>query len=444
MAGALGDDRGTGRLAGSGRAHTWMGVGKGLEGRCRMGAQLRTRDLHRAGLVCPAASAAAAVSVTVARDGCFASLGTGGGHGRPAITPAQARSRVFIPHKWCIPRCVESGKEQNTAARSPFGLRSGRPSGGAGFSFSRHACPRLARQTGAIFLQQKARALVEDPIRDALTDAGAQVVQTYAADEYGLPTESQGSRRQPVQWAGEERDEQGLVFLRARSYEPATGRFLQADPLRQSGPGITGWNRYAYATNNPVTWVDPSGLCVDPGGPGIRYCIERYIPTETTRIPLPILDQIEFSGDNRGPSAEGGTFKLRQFISIRPDGTVDYLEDVGWTTGLGRHEQGVLGSCVAGVQVGTSGAAIAASCEGFIGVIGKFAPPIGSFFVIQQSASGKARILAASGTPYPSAEIWQYGGPNWVEQIYHFDPVDYGYTPLDLFVPRELPIQRNP
>lgn len=94
--------------------------------------------------------------------------------------------------------------------------------------------------------------------------------------------------------------------------------------------------------------------------------------------------------------------------------------------------------------VGSSGAAIAASCEGFIGILGKSAPPIQSFFVIQQSANGKARVVAAAGTPYPAAEIWQYGGPKGVEQIYHFDPRDYGYTPIDLFNPQPLPIQRTP
>ncbi len=66
---------------------------------------------------------------------------------------------------------------------------------------------------------------------------------------------------QRFQYAGEERDEDGIIFLRARYYNPSIGRFMSRDPLRKSGPGITGWNRYAYAGDNPVTLVDPSGLC---------------------------------------------------------------------------------------------------------------------------------------------------------------------------------------
>ncbi len=83
----------------------------------------------------------------------------------------------------------------------------------------------------------------------ALTDASAQITQTYATDEFGVPTDSTGPKRQPFQYTGEERDENGLVFLRARTHVPDNVRFLQRDPPAKSGPGIGGWNRYAYVGN---------------------------------------------------------------------------------------------------------------------------------------------------------------------------------------------------
>jgi len=48
----------------------------------------------------------------------------------------------------------------------------------------------------------------------------------------------------------------GLVYLRARMYNAATGQFLTRDPLEQQ----TG-QAYAYANNDPVNNADPSGAC---------------------------------------------------------------------------------------------------------------------------------------------------------------------------------------
>jgi len=52
-------------------------------------------------------------------------------------------------------------------------------------------------------------------------------------------------------------DETGLYYYRARHYNPQLGRFLQPDPSGYSD----GLNLYTYCSNNPLIWVDPSGLC---------------------------------------------------------------------------------------------------------------------------------------------------------------------------------------
>jgi RHS repeat-associated protein len=53
--------------------------------------------------------------------------------------------------------------------------------------------------------------------------------------------------------------EPGLIYLNARYYDPVLARFIQPDPLDPFVPGV-GVNRYAYAFNNPVMMLDPSGL----------------------------------------------------------------------------------------------------------------------------------------------------------------------------------------
>ena len=47
--------------------------------------------------------------------------------------------------------------------------------------------------------------------------------------------------------------------MAARHYDPATGRFLQVDPL-----GIDAAELYAYAANNPYVFWDPTGLIPAP------------------------------------------------------------------------------------------------------------------------------------------------------------------------------------
>jgi RHS repeat-associated protein len=57
----------------------------------------------------------------------------------------------------------------------------------------------------------------------------------------------------------------GLYVLGARVYDPETGRFLQPDPLVASPADPQSFNRYTYALNNPLSWVDPSGLWTENG-----------------------------------------------------------------------------------------------------------------------------------------------------------------------------------
>ncbi len=65
----------------------------------------------------------------------------------------------------------------------------------------------------------------------AITDANGNLIQTYQTDEFGVPTSSQGTSSQPFQYTGQQVDPSGLVHLRARMYDPSTGRFLSRDPL---------------------------------------------------------------------------------------------------------------------------------------------------------------------------------------------------------------------
>jgi len=101
-------------------------------------------------------------------------------------------------------------------------------------------------------------------IRELTSGSDGTLVQTYTHDEYGVPTQATGSSAQPFRYTGELWDggtgEPNLLYLRARSYEPGTGRFLAQDPVVGEPTDPCTWNRYIYARNNPINHTDPSGL----------------------------------------------------------------------------------------------------------------------------------------------------------------------------------------
>lgn len=52
--------------------------------------------------------------------------------------------------------------------------------------------------------------------------------------------------------------------MQARYYDPVIGRFYSNDPIgalehMQSGNGTQGFNRFAYANNNPFKYIHPNG-----------------------------------------------------------------------------------------------------------------------------------------------------------------------------------------
>lgn len=81
----------------------------------------------------------------------------------------------------------------------------------------------------------------------------------------------------------------GLYFLRARSYDPALGRFLQQDPL----PLL---QKYAYVGNNPATCVDPSGLC------HITWCWGEPSPVPFPWAPGPEFELPDIPGVELDPN----------------------------------------------------------------------------------------------------------------------------------------------
>lgn len=99
------------------------------------------------------------------------------------------------------------------------------------------------------------------------------------------PDGDSASFRLNVRFPGQYFDaESGLHYNFYRTYDPATGRYLEADPIGQAG----GLNPYQYAISNPLTFTDPKGLyCVHSQSTGRTVCYAvsvespRDVGTET-------------------------------------------------------------------------------------------------------------------------------------------------------------------
>ncbi|MEM1485593.1 RHS repeat-associated core domain-containing protein [Oscillospiraceae bacterium PP1C4] len=85
-------------------------------------------------------------------------------------------------------------------------------------------------------------------------DALGNLLKNYKYDSFGNEENPEPLDSNPFRYCGEYLDKEiGEIYLRARYYDPATGRFGAEDPARH------GLNWYTYCGNNPVVFVDPTG-----------------------------------------------------------------------------------------------------------------------------------------------------------------------------------------
>ena len=95
----------------------------------------------------------------------------------------------------------------------------------------------------------------------ALTKPDGTLVGTRSYTAFGQPRGPIGQLTGSFWFAGEQLDsETGLIYLRARNYDPGTGRFLQPDPANPELGDTQDLNAYVYGRNNPLRFADPTGL----------------------------------------------------------------------------------------------------------------------------------------------------------------------------------------
>jgi RHS repeat-associated protein len=152
----------------------------------------------------------------------------------------------------------------------------------------------------------------------ALTGSNGAVQTEYTFEPFGGGTTTGTATGSSFVFTARESDGTGLLFYRARYYDPRLQRFLSEDPIGYSNGDAT---LYTYASNAPTLFTDPTGmfkmlpLCTPPKGNDIVGWLV-YILCSSPSTPLVALPDIlpvgmpafpHFGGGDRGRGGGAGT-----------------------------------------------------------------------------------------------------------------------------------------
>ena len=149
---------------------------------------------------------------------------------------------------------------------------------------------------------------------------------------FGSSTGEVGFIKESGRFTGKDFDEDvQLFYSNARWYDPELGRFITSDPIRAN------LNWYAYCSNNPLRYTDPSGLraVIDTDDTGNPIFEEENVPkTDSKTDPKNILNIGDIALGTRNELAkyepdftdEVDTENYRDYMSDRQLALLSYDE----------------------------------------------------------------------------------------------------------------------
>jgi RHS repeat-associated protein len=286
------------------------------------------------------------------------------------------------------------------------------------------------------------------------TDPLGQVVASYNYDPFGVLRGGGVPDPGAFLFAGQQYDPSAsLYYLRARYYDPALGRFLTRDPF----PGLPTLpqtlNPYAYALNNPVNLVDPSGrfpwiMLLLAAGVGAYVAADNYTPVDPC---ISLLHDPGFwkavgIGATVGASAFLGGWAVQAMLPILIPGIANAgLVGTMAAWALSGAAEGVAGQITYNVLTGAppghnvgQAAAIAAVAGAAVGVVGY----------------GIRRVISQPGIAYRNPGTGQHPGaltqgfrpqnPNADYSVaYHVSPGRYKRPTQYLSLTKDLDVARQ-
>ena len=116
----------------------------------------------------------------------------------------------------------------------------------------------------------------------ALTDINANVTDSFSYGPYGELNNHAGSSTTPFQYNGQfgvQTDPNGLLYMRARYYNPVIRRFVNQDVLLGNINPAISLNRFAFANANPIDGFDPLGL------EQTSFTVQTFISSPSEGVP---------------------------------------------------------------------------------------------------------------------------------------------------------------
>ena len=125
-----------------------------------------------------------------------------------------------------------------------------------------------------------------------MTDANGTVVWTMSQTPFGIATVNEDPDGDGIavtnnfRFPGQYFDaETGLNYNYQRTYDPATGRYTQPDPIGLAG----GMNPFGYVNGDPITNIDPFGLKILWG----NYVLSNpYVRSNLEKLDSKIAEEI--------------------------------------------------------------------------------------------------------------------------------------------------------
>jgi RHS repeat-associated protein len=126
----------------------------------------------------------------------------------------------------------------------------------------------------------------------ALTDGNGNLTDEIEYSPYGTTAYRAGATDTPFCFNGQfgvQTDPNGLLYMRARYYNPYICRFVNPDPSGFSG----GLNFYQFANGNPISMMDPTGL----GAVGDNSAAASWI-NNASGVPANLSDPFGVNANN--------------------------------------------------------------------------------------------------------------------------------------------------